>query len=168
MTLHFEATQGSAIDRQNGLKICPPRIVPMGVPDEMEFQYGIYRGDVRYDFECLCVSRLLKNDGCVTRNFTLNLGLEWTIDWLVELKQQLNILGDEFNFFVGFADGLVKTFNGQKDNHNENLIYSAITQIKSFEGRGISVPNDYLMKSNGDILLASIHIPMHPWPDSKS
>lgn len=161
MPLHFEAAHGCAVDRQNGLEIYQPRMEPGRVPDEVEYQYPIYQGSQRHGFGCLGVCTVIEDDGQPVRLFTLDLGQGWVIDWILKLKQQLQIDGDTFDFVQRLAEGLVRVFQSRTDN-TEAAHYVALTQDAALREYGISVPDGLSHLSNGQLVLAEVRVQAHP------
>lgn len=166
MNLQFEATQGSAVDRVNGLEIFRPRMLPLEAHDAVEFQFAIYQGDKRHGFGCNGTFHVVqKNEGCAVRVFTLDLGEDLTVEWAAELKVWLNLPGDSFGFLVGLADGLAKSFQGRTDNYDEELRYEVVSNVASLIKRGFAAPDDVTRGSDGEIVLATVRVPLHPMTD---
>ena len=63
MPLRFEAAHGSAVDSRNDLKIFRSRMEPTSTPEEVEYQYAIYRGETQYGFGCLGLSTVVQEQG---------------------------------------------------------------------------------------------------------
>ncbi len=161
MPLRFEAAHGSAIDPHNGLKIFQPRMEPTATPDEVEYQYPIYRGDALYGFGCSGLMTVLQEQGRPVRVFTLDLGQDRTIKWIQELQQQLDIDGDAVDFTLRLAEGLVQVFQSDTGN-NEEVRYLALTQGTFFEDQRWAVPAGLARLANGDVVLAQVVVPMRP------
>jgi hypothetical protein len=155
MPLRFEAAYGSAVDQRNDLKIFQPRMEPMATPDGVEYQYAIYRGDTRYGFGCFGLSVVVQEQGRSVRVFTLDLGQDWVIQWGQELRQQLDIDGDDFDFALRLAEGLVQVF--QSDTGSiEEVRYLALMPDAVFEAKGWVAPGHLTRLANGDVVLAQV------------
>jgi hypothetical protein len=165
MSIHFEAARGSAVDRQNDLTIYQPRMQPTDTADEVEYEYAIYRGDVRYGLWCLGTSHLTQVEGRVVRIFTLDLGRDWVSKSFWELKKEISISGDDLNFLVGLAEGLVKVFQSRTDNDAE-VRYVALSQELALQDRGIVAPKNLARLPNGSLILAEVVVPAHPLPSA--
>lgn len=165
---HFEATLGSAIDRERGLEINRARLLPMEEPNQLEFQFPIYLGDDRYGLGCYGTQSLTEEHGRKLRVFTLDLGEKGTIDSVLQLKDSLEVAGDKLDFLLSFADGLVKAYQGRTDNYDEDLRYYAVSAEASLIDHDIVPPANLDRLANGQLILAAVQIPMHPLPEAKS
>jgi len=161
MPLRFEAAHGSAIDQHNDLKIFQPRMEPTSTPEEVEYQYAIYRENTRYGLGCFGLSTVVQEQGRSVRVFTLDLGQDWVIESIQKLRQRLDIDGDDFDFALHLAEGLVQVFQSQTDNAEE-VRYLALMQDAFFESRGWIVPSGLARLANGEVVLAQVVVPAHP------
>ena len=161
MPLHFEAARGSAVDHQNGLVIYQPRIEPRSIPDEAEYQYPIYRGEKLHGIGFFGICKEIEEEGQPTQLFTMDLGQAWVLDSILELKQQLEIDGDDFDFMQQLADGFVKVFQSRKNNR-EAVHYLALTQEATLLAQGIRTPHGIPRIANGQLILAELRLPARP------
>ena len=161
MPLHFEAAHGCAVDRGNGLEIYRPRMEPGRSPEEVEYQYPIYQGEKTHGIGCLGLSTVIEENGHPVRLFTLDLGQGGAIDRILKLKQQLQIDGDTFEFVQRLAEGLVKVFQSRTDN-TEAAHYVALIQDAALQEHQISVSDGLARLSNGQVILAEVHVQAHP------
>ena len=166
--LHFEATDTSALDRQNNLKLARPRMLPVDDPNGIEFEFPILHGDEYLAFGCMGVQNVTEIKGRKTRIVTLDLARESTVDWVLDLKQWLHASQDDLSFFLALADGLVKAFQGRTDNHYEDVLYVAVTQEASLRRRGIHPPEHMEHDAEGFMVLAEALIPIHPETEAHS
>jgi hypothetical protein len=161
MPLRFEAAHGSAIDPHNDLKIFQPRMEPTATPDEVEYQYAIYRGDTRYGFGCFGLSMVVQEQGRSVRVFTLDLGQDWVIESIQKLRERLSIDGDDFDFAQRLAEGLVQVFQSRTDN-TEEVRYLALMQTAFLDKKGWVASDALAHLPNGDVVLAQIVVPAYP------
>lgn len=166
--LSFEATLGSAIDRQHDLEIFRPRVVPTNHPDEAEFQFPIYRFGKGHGLACNGVDQLTREAGRTVRTTTLDLSRNGTIAYIKELKHWLALPGDELSFLLGLADGLAKSFQGETDNYNKELRYLVVADDATLTSHGIPAPTRLPRLSDGRSVLASMDVPMHPFTEDES
>lgn len=161
MSLHFEAARGSAVDHQNGLVIYQPRIEPRSIPDEAEYQYPIYRGEKLHGIGFFGLCKEIEEDGELTQLFTMDLGQAWVLESIIELKQQLEIDGEDFDFVQQLADGFVKVFQSRKNNRKA-VHYLALTQEAALLAQGIRAPDGISRLANGQLILAELRLPAYP------
>lgn len=162
LTLSFEATQGSAIDRQHDLEIFRPRVVPMERDDEAMFEFSIYRSGKRHGFACSGIDELTREADHTVRTTTLDLFAGSTVEYVKNLQQWLELPGDQQSFLLGLADGLAKSFQGETDNYNEELRYLIVVDDAALAQRDIPAPNGLPRLPDGRSVLASVDVPMHP------
>ncbi len=161
MPLRFEAAYGSAVDQHNNLKIFEPRMEPTSIPDGVEYQYAIYRGDTRYSFGCFGLCTIVQEEGRRVRVFTLDLGLDWVIESIQKLRQCLDIDGGDFDFAQRVAEGLVLVFQSQTGN-SEEVRYMAFMRDAVFKAKGWVAPDGLVRLANGDVVLAQVVLPVNP------
>jgi hypothetical protein len=155
MPLRFEAAYGSAIDQRNDLKIFQPRMEPMATPDGVEYQYAIYRGDARHGFGCSGFMTVVQDHGQSVRIFTLDIGQDWVIESIRQLRHRLDIDGDDFDFALHLAEGLVQVFQSNTGN-TEEVHYLALMPDAVFEAKGWVAPGHLTRLANGDVVLAQV------------
>jgi hypothetical protein len=161
MPLRFEAAHGSAIDANNDLKIFQPRMQPTATPDEVEYQYPIYKGEKLHGIGCFGLCTLIEEEGEPTQLFTIDFGQDWVLKSIMQLKQRLEVDGDDFDFVHQLADGFVKVFQSRK--HNPQAVhYLALSQDVCLREAGVRFPEELVRLSNGQIILAELRLPAHP------
>ncbi len=92
------------------------------------------------------------------RIFTLDLWQDWVIEWIQELRQQLEIDGDDFEFVQRLAEGLVQVFQSRTDN-TEEVRYLALIQDGVIKAKRWVVPGGLTRIANGDVVLAQVVVP---------
>lgn len=161
MPLNFKPQRGSAIDINNGLVIYRPRILPAEAPDDIEYQYAIYRDDQPYDGLGLFGTDAITNETeHLQRVFTLDLGRDWVLDSIFGFKRALGSEDEDIDFLRGLARGLVAVFESRTDN-DEELCYVAVTKAVLLIERGIPLPDDLKRSATGEIVLAEVIVPAH-------
>ncbi|WP_312369110.1 hypothetical protein [Stenotrophomonas sp.] len=170
MPLNFEPHLDSAVDNSNGLWIPQPQMVPASPPEDPshnEYRYAIYRGEERIaGIGCFGADLQVRSAGQRERVFTLDLGRDWVLDAVLELKRTLNSDESDFEFLRGLAKGLVSVFEN-RSRVAYDLRYMAITRTALLMERGIAVPAgaaasaspDIDLQGAGDLLLAQVRIP---------
>jgi hypothetical protein len=161
MPLHFEASQGCAIDRINGLQLFHTRMEPRN-PGEAEYQFAIYRGDKWYAFSCYGVCRLMIINWKPTRINSMNLGRDWLLDAILRIKKALGVDGTDLEFVHGLAVGITKTFESRSDNVYE-VDYTVVATRDSLTEKGMDpgdrfppvfgtalLLSDFILKANGE------------------
>jgi hypothetical protein len=162
MTLHFVAAHGCAVDSANSLVIYPPRMEPTSKPDEVEYQYWLYKNDdMGHGLALFGLNALIEEAGEAVRLFTLDLGQPQVIEPILKLKQRLAIDGDDFEFIHRLAEGLVRVFQSRTDN-TEAVHYVALTQDAPLQDVGLVVPAYLPRLSNGQVVLAEARVDAHP------
>jgi hypothetical protein len=162
MTLHFVAAYGCAVDSANSLVIYPPRMEPGPKPDEIEYQYSIYKNDdTRDGLGFFGLHTLIEEAGETVRLFTMDLGQPQVINSMLNVKERLQVDGDGFDFIRGLAEGLVKAFESRTDN-TEAFRYVALTQEGPLQNIGLVVPAHLPRLSNGQVVLAEVLVEAHP------
>lgn len=161
MTLRFVAAHGSSVDTANALVIYRPRMEPCAAPDEVEYQYAIYKNeDERDGLGFFGLSIVIEEGGEPVRVFTLDLGRPPVIESMIELKKRLKVDGDDFDFIQRLAEGLVGVFESRTDN-TEAVRYVALTQDAPLHEKGIAVPDALPRLPNGQIVLAEARVEAH-------
>lgn len=165
MPLHFESNVGSAIDRNSGLTIYPPRIVPASPPEDPnhdEYQYGLYRNGERIDGLAVFVTdESIERAGDRERIFTLDLGRDWVLDSILSLKKSLHSDDDDFDFLQGLAKGLLLVYQ-TRPKLTYKVRYIAITSKSMLDKHGIAPSRTNtsidLSKFDDQILLSELFI----------
>ena len=161
MPLRFEAAPGSAIDPEHGIKILCSRQEPGRTPDEIEYQYAIYKDGKRHGFGCLGISTSVVERDRTIRLFTLDLGPDAYVRLMLSLRLTLQIKDGELDFVLALTDGLLKVHLDRSDNE-ENVRYIALGMRDSLLSAGVPVPSDFPALPNGQLILAEAHVPAHP------
>jgi len=161
MTLHFVAAHGSAVDSINGLVIYRPRIEPGSTPDEVEYQYTIYKNDGTHSGVGLVGLNVMIEDAETVRILTLNLAQPQAIKSMLRVKQRLGIDGDDFEFIHRLAEGFVRAFESRTDN-TEAVHYVALTQEEPLRNVGLVIPADLPRLPNGQVVLAETRLKAYP------
>lgn len=162
MTLHFVAAHGSAVDSVNGLVIYRPRIEPGATPDEVEYQYTIYKKDGTHSGVGLVgLSAMIEEAGETVRLLTLNLAKPQAIRSMLRVKQRLGLDGDDFEFIHRLAEGFVRAFESRTDN-TEAVHYVALTQEEPLRDLGLVTPADLPRLPHGQVILAESRVAAHP------
>jgi hypothetical protein len=162
MTLHFVAAHGSAVDSANGLVIYRPRMQPTSTPDEVEWQYMVYKNDdMGHGLGFFGLHVLIEEAGETVRLFTLDLGRPDVVTSMLKLKQRLSIDGDDFEFIHRLAEGLVRVFESRTDN-TEAVHYVALTEEAPLQDVGLAAPANFSRLSNGQVVLAEAWVDAHP------
>lgn len=160
--MHFVVAPGSSMDQANGLQIFQPRMQPTTEANGVEYQYPIYRDNTRYALGFFGTEAVLRQGSQREQVFTINLSQTKAIDAILWLKQELHIPEDDGTFLVGLARGLVLVFATRTDN-DDPVTYRAISDLSALLARGIALPLDVRTLSSGEVLLAEIRIPSHPF-----
>lgn len=162
MTLHFVAAYGCAVDSANSLVIYEPRMEPTSKPDEVEWQYMIYKNDdMGHGLGFFGLHALIDDGGEIVRLFTLDLGRPQVVTSMLKLKHRLGIDGDDFEFIHRLAEGLVRVFESETNN-TEVIRYVALTQDAPLQDVGLVVPVDLPRLPNGQVILAETRLEAHP------
>lgn len=161
MPLNFVAQYESAVDVGTGLLIHSPRLLPATAPDDIEYQYSIYRDGLPWDGLGLFGSEAMEDrGGRQQRVFTLDMGRDPVLDSVFRLKRALGSKDDDFDFLQGLARGLVAVYETRTDNDAE-VRYVALTRAGLLEDRGIALDGEMGKTEAGEIILAEVVVPAH-------
>lgn len=166
MALQFQPQPRSSFDPISGIAIPRPRMLPTTLSNGRpgtEYQYAFVRdgktiGGLGFDGS----EQVVEAAGRRERTFTFDLGHDWLIQYLVQLKRVLGIPADDFSFVRDIAEGLVMAFAQQADNE-ENLRYVVITTGEALSGAGVPAPTDIIQNSSDIIVLAETAVPSHAY-----
>ena len=161
MSLNFEAQLGGAIDPSTGLTIRPPRILPASPPrnpDDIEYQYILYRGDDRYYIGLFGDDTMADMNGNRERVLTFDFGRDQVLNSVFRLKRNLSNSDGDFVFLQNLASGLLAV--SQSDtNHNYGIRYIALTKLPTLAKQGVRCPDTAKQLSTGEVVLAEIFVP---------
>ena len=157
MPINFQSRSGAAIDQQSGVKITMPRMLPVSTQDGeeyTEYQYSIYHGDKRISGLGLNgTDRIVDTHGRRLWISKLDLGRDWVLDSIFDIKHELGNDDSDFYFLQAIASGLLKVFE-KEPNQNYDFHYVASSEESSLARRGIEVPSGIARLSSDEILLA--------------
>lgn len=164
MVLQFQPQPRSSLDPISGIAIPRPRMLPTTLSNGQpgtEYQYAFVRegkaiGGLGFDGS----EQVVETEGRRERIFTFDLGHDWLIQYMVQLKLALGIATDDFSFVRGLAEGLVMAFAEQVDN-DENLRYVVITTKDALSAAGVPAPEDIIRHPSDIIVLAETAVPSH-------
>lgn len=161
MPLNFQSQSGSAVDQQSGIRIPMPRMLPASTQDGKEYteyQYSIYRGDKRISGLGLNgTDRIVDAQKRRVWESKLDLGRDWVLDAIFDIKSDLKNDDNDFDFLRAIACGMLKVFEGES-NQNYDFHYLASSDESSLARRGIEVPSDIARLPNNEIVLAEIFV----------
>ena len=164
MALQFQPQPRSSLDPVSGIASPRPRMLPTTLSNGQpgtEYQYSFVRdgktiGGMGFDGS----EQVVEAAGCRERVFTFDLGHDWLIQYLVQLKLALGIPADDFSFVRNLAEGLVMAFAGDADSE-ENLRYLVITTGEALSAAGVVAPEDITLRHSKIIVLAEAEVPRH-------
>ena len=163
MPLHFVPQRGAAVDRETGLTIYAPRMLPASFPENpehTEYQYNLHRNGDRFYGLGLCGTNKAHNhEGKRELLYTLDLGRDWIFDSVFGLKRELANDEDDFTFLRNIAQGLIAVF--YFDNNDYGCHYCAYSDATVLTNYGICIPDNVEQKSKGEIVLAEEFVPAH-------
>ena len=170
MPLDFKPQPGSAVDPGTGLTIHAPRMSPAPPPADAghtEYQYNFrFDGQWFYGIGLNGSDEVVERAGRREWMFRLDLGRDWVLDTVFELKRMLGNSDEDFVFLQGMAQGLVRVF--EKDtNHDYDFRYLALTDAGLLAQRGIMVLGEVARLPTGEIVLADVFVPAQAEGDDK-
>lgn len=169
MPLNFVPQRGAAVDRETGLTIYAPRMLPAEGQDDVEYQYSFDRNDHSIDGLGLYGFELsVRRNGRVQQVFTLDLGREAVLESIFNrVKKSFANEDDDFSFLANLAQGLISVFESRTDN-DDDVRYVAITKPSLLSQHGIELPEEFkniaddISLPDGYVAIAEITVPAHP------
>lgn len=140
MPLAFERQPGSAVDRQSGVTITAPRVLPASSPEDpshTEYQYLLYLNGRRVDgLGLFGTEQLIETQNGPERVFTLDLGRDWVLKSILGFKRKLNNSDDDLAFLHSLSQGLVLA-NMDHSSTRYAVRYVAVTTNEALARNGI-------------------------------
>lgn len=162
MPLRFAARSDSSHDSISGITIPAPRILPGELADgtaATEYQYSFYLDGKRIGgLGFHGTDELTENNGHPARATTFDLGHNWLITSLLELKKMIGNVDSDFSFVRDLAQGLAMACS-DRPNSVEHLRYVAITTASALATAGVLIPDQNLVGSHSHVVLAEVYVP---------
>lgn len=163
MPLAFEHQPGSAVDRESGVTITAPRVLPASPPEDpshTEYQYLFYLNGQRIDgLGLFGTEQMIETQQGTERLFTLDLGRDWVLKSILGFKHKLNNTDSDFVFLSSLSQGLVLA-NMDHSSTRYAVRYAAITTEEALARAGIAT-NYFLPTSTGiGVVLAEAFNPI--------
>lgn len=157
MPLAFERQPGSAVDRQSGVTITAPRMLPASPPEDpshTEYQYLFYLNGHRVDGLGLFGSdEMVETPNGRERVFTLDLGRDWVLKSILGFKQTLSNTDSYLTFIRSQAQGLVLA-NMDDRNTRHAVRYIAVTTGEALARTNVSTTDPIISSDGTTIVLA--------------
>lgn len=162
MPFLFQAKPYSSLDPISETTIPRPRVGPTVLANGVrgtEYQFAIYRGDVRVGgvgFDGW--DETSQDNAQPVHVFFFDLRQVAAIRAMLSCKEVLGNVDDDFTYLQGLAQGFVLSFAGRTDN-NESLRYVAITSRQALIELQVVVPADFPLRPDGTLVLANVDVP---------
>ncbi|MGV8960049.1 MAG: hypothetical protein ACOH1V_06645 [Stenotrophomonas sp.] len=163
MPLAFERQPGSAVDRQRGVTITAPRVLPASPPEDpshTEYQYLFYLNGQRIDgLGLFGTEQMIETQNGPERVFTLDLGRDWVLKSILDFKQTLNNTDDDLAFLQGLSQGLVLA-NMDHSSTRYAVRYLAVTTNEALAHNGIATKELFASHGQVSVVLADAFNPI--------
>ncbi len=162
MLLNFQARHGSAYDPVTGVTIPEPRAQPIShdVRDPgIQLHYAFYIEERRVGglgFEGRRDDEAV--DGRHQTLYTFDLAHDGLISALIDFKERIQGVENEFDFLRGMASGLALA-HAARSRVRSNHRYLVITDAQALEKAGVEVPLEVRSDTSAPVVLADIVVP---------
>lgn len=167
--LDFQFRAGAAFDPASGLVIPHPRIQMDTLTNGVrvtEYQFAFYRNQrMTWRLGFLGPDALVDAAGHREWIFTFDLGHDWLVASVLDLKRAIRHEGDDLSFLRGLARGMALAYAGQPDSE-ENMRYKVITTTAALTAVGIPISRNLPVSPLGIAVLADVFVQSSPraWP----